>query len=130
MSDNRAHPRTPLRTLVTVLCESEQGALAPRVIKGWTEDISAAGMQLACNEELPAGPLYVRILLPGLEDKILECQVIRQRRRQPTGLLGATGPRYVYGVKFARVRSRVELESRAPATSPPVAPVAGVPARS
>lgn len=112
MSDSRAHPRTPVRTLVTVLCESEHGSAAPRVLKGWTEDISASGMQLACNDELPPGPIYVRILLPGLEDKILECQVLRQRRRQPTGLLGIAGPRFVYGIKFARVRCRAEFEGR------------------
>ncbi len=118
MSDSRAHPRTPVRTLVTVLCESEHGAAAPWVLKGWTEDISASGMQLACNDELPSGPIYVRMLLPGLEDKILECQVLRQRRRQPTGLLGVAGPRFVYGIKFSRVRSRAEFEGRAPSLAP------------
>jgi hypothetical protein len=61
-----------------------------------------------------------------LEDKSLECQVLRQRRRQPTGLLGVAGPRFVYGIKFARVRSRAEFEGGDQSLSPSAPRARGV----
>ena len=111
MSDLRAHHRSNYRTLVTVLRDDENNQPAPQVFKAWTEDISASGMQLVCNEELPDGRLYVRILLPALEDKIVACTVVRNGRREPTGLLPNSGPRYVYGVRFDSVQSSEKFES-------------------
>lgn len=119
MSEQRVHPRAPVRTLVTVLSDTPDGGTAPSVFKAWTEDISASGMQLACNEELPQGKICVRILLPELEDKIVECEIVRRGQRRPTGLLANAGPRFVYGVRFERVRDRVEFERQYPASAAP-----------
>lgn len=110
MSTKRQHERSNVRTLVTVLLDGDEGRSALKVYKAWTEDISASGMQFACNEELPPGKLYVRILLPGLEDKIVECTIMRQGQRESTGLLRNTGPRFIYGVRFTRVRSYDEFQ--------------------
>jgi len=111
MSDKRIHSRSPIRTLVTVLCNDADGRVTPSVFKAWTEDISASGMQFACNDELVADRLYVRILLPELEDKIVECEVVRRRQRERQGLLKNVGPRWVYGVRFERVRALHEFEN-------------------
>ncbi len=112
MSNQRQHERSNVRTVVTVLLDGDEHGTPLQVFKAWTEDISASGMQLACNEELPAGALYVRILLPGLEDKVVECSVMRRGRREPTGLLKNTGPRFIYGVRFTRVRSYDEFQQQ------------------
>ena len=112
MSNQRLHSRSPLRTLVTVLCNDVDGCVRPAVYKAWTEDISASGMQFACNEDLRVNQLFVRILLPELEDKILECEVVRRRQRESTGLLKNIGPRYVYGVRFQRVTLLESFEHR------------------
>ena len=110
MSDLRRHRRSNYRTLVTVICDDPQGRPVPQVYKAWTEDISASGMQFACNEELPTGRLYVRILLPELEDKIVECSLVRQGQRQPTGLFRSVGPRFVYGVRFHSILMSDQFE--------------------
>ena len=103
MSDQRRHDRSNYRTLVTVLTDDASGRPVPQVFRAWTEDISASGMQFVSNEELPEGKLYVRILLPELEDKIVECVVVRRGRCAPTGIILSVGPRYVYGVRFQSV---------------------------
>ncbi|MCA9055015.1 MAG: PilZ domain-containing protein [Planctomycetaceae bacterium] len=110
MSDLRRHRRSNYRTLVTVICDDPSGRPVPQVFKAWTEDISASGMQFACNEQLPTGRLYVRILLPELEDKIVECSLIRQGQRKSTGVFNAVGPRYVYGVRFHSILMSDQFE--------------------
>jgi hypothetical protein len=114
MSNLRNFPRTTIRTLVTVLCEDPQGNQRPVVIKAWTEDISASGMQFACDEELPPGKIYVRILLPDLEDRMIECDVVRAGGRASTGIFRNNGPRYVYGVRFQKVRPLADFEAHLP----------------
>lgn len=116
MPNQRQHERSNVRTLVTVLIDGDHGRSALQVYKAWTEDISASGMQFACNEELPPGQLFVRILLPGLEDKIVECHVMRRGRRESTGFLKNNGPRFVYGVRFTRVRryDEFQLQTQSP----------------
>lgn len=111
MSDQRRHDRSNYRTLVTVLTEDDAGRPVPRVFKAWTEDISASGMQFICNDELPPGRLYVRILLPELEDKIVECDVVRRGRRAATGIIRGSGPRFVYGVRFQSVLLNDQFEA-------------------
>jgi hypothetical protein len=104
MSNQRRHDRRDVRTLVTVLTDDTYGRPTPRVFKAWTEDLSASGMQIACNEELPNGRIYVRILLPELESKIVECLIVRRSRRNGQGMFGGVGPRFIYGVRFQAVQ--------------------------
>ena len=109
-SEKRQHSRAPVRTLVTVIANDSHGA-PPQPYKAWTEDISASGMQFACNEELPPGRIHVRILLPQLEDKIIECEIVRKRRRESTGLLKNVGPRFLYGARFQQVRDAIPADT-------------------
>ena len=110
MSDQRLHPRASLRTLVTVLVDTSEGRAPLQVFKGWTEDLSASGMQLACNDELPQGRVFARILLPGLDDKVVECQILRSSRRAPTGFRRSSGPQFVYGVRFVALQPQTDFE--------------------
>lgn len=110
MTDQRLHPRASLRTLATVLVDTSEGHEPLQTFKGWTEDLSASGMQLACNDELPPGRVFARILLPGLDDKVVECQILRSSRRAPTGFRRASGPQFVYGVRFVALQPQADFE--------------------
>jgi c-di-GMP-binding flagellar brake protein YcgR len=123
MSNQRQYNRSSVRTLVTVLTEDERGRQSPRVFKSWTEDISASGMQVVCHEELPEGRIYVRILLPELEGKIVECSIVRRGRRKSNALLKDVGPRYVYGVQFESVQPLSDFEEMLAAAHPSAVPV-------
>lgn len=119
MSNQRQYDRSNVRTLVTVLVDDDHGRPTPRVFKSWTEDISASGMQIVCHEELPKGRIYVRVLLPELEDKIVECLVVRRGRRRSNSLLKDTGPRFVYGVRFISVQRAVQFDRLLAETAQP-----------
>ena len=123
MSNQRQHDRSNVRTLVTVLTD-EGGQSKPCVVKGWTEDISASGMQIVCHDELPNGRLYIRILLPGLEDKMVECLVVRRGRRDNMSLVRESGPRFVYGVRFQSVLPLSRFESMLAEAEPQTVAVA------
>ncbi|MFV0445818.1 MAG: PilZ domain-containing protein [Planctomycetaceae bacterium] len=120
MSNQRQHERSNVRTLVTVISD-DGGQTRPIVIKGWTEDISASGMQIVCHDELPSGRIFVRILLPGLEDKIVECLVVRSAKRETISLVKESGPRYVYGIRFQSVLPLSRFEVMLSEASPPAA---------
>jgi hypothetical protein len=107
-----------MRTCLTVICEGQPG---PSVYKGWTEDVSASGVQFACDEEIPAQKVWIRLLLPGLEDKLVECQLVRKTNRQSETLLRRNGPRFCYGAKFERVLSEVESQQVLAEHSPELA---------
>lgn len=105
--DLRAYPRASMRTCLTVFCD---GPNAPSVYKAWTEDVSACGVQFACDQEIADSRVWVRLLLPGLEGKLVECQLVRRGNRQSETLLRRTGPRFCYGAKFERVLDELETQ--------------------
>jgi glucose/arabinose dehydrogenase len=81
------------------------------VYKAWTEDISASGMQFVCDSELPPGDLFVSILLPELEGRIVACEVVRFGQREGRGHFRKNGPQYFYGVRFQQIRDLREFEA-------------------
>lgn len=105
--DLRAYPRAAMRTCLTVICPD---GMSPLVYKAWTEDISACGVQFSCDEEIASERVLVRLLLPGLEGKLVECELVRSAKRQSETVLRRTGPRFTYGARFQRVLTDRESE--------------------
>jgi hypothetical protein len=98
-----------MRTPLTVICD---GAPAPTVYKAWTEDISACGVQFSCDEEIDSNKVLVRLLLPGLEDKLVECHLVRSGNRRSETLIRRATPRFFYGARFERVLSMDESQDK------------------
>jgi hypothetical protein len=109
MSNTREHPRSALRTLVTILQENPPHIDRPLPIKAWMEDISASGIQFASDEEISSDRVWVRILLPELQDKLVECHIVRRGEREGDNLPGGA-PGLLYGARFERIRSLDEFE--------------------
>ena len=101
MSDQRRHDRSNYRTLVTVLTDDASGRPVPRSSGPGPRTSPPPGCSRL--QRRTAGRQALRpILLPELEDKIVECVVVR-RGGAPTGIILSVGPRYVYGVRFQSV---------------------------
>lgn len=97
-----------MRTVVTVICLPESGP--PIVHRGWTEDLSASGVLFSSDEQIQANRMCLRMLIPGLEGRLVECSIVRTGLRASQAMLGRTGPKYYYGARFERVLSAEESE--------------------
>ncbi len=108
--DGRSSDRQKIRTVATIITTDEESSLLrPMVYRAWTENISATGAALVCDKQMHADRVWIRLLLPGLQDKLVECEIIRSSEYEPESIT-KRGPQFVYGVRFAKILSDEEFE--------------------
>jgi hypothetical protein len=97
-SDVRNFPRLSVRTVVTVIAEDGDGTR--RAYKTWTDDLSASGVKLLSDMEIPANEVTLKLAMPGLSDRYFTGRIVRRQKSDELDMRRGDVKRFVYGVEF------------------------------
>jgi hypothetical protein len=117
--ERRARPRTEYHTVATIFAQGPDGLTAYR---GWSQDIGGGGARLLCCDRLPSKTLYLRLLLPEMDGRFIEAEVVNEQVSEYGRFRRRQAPKYEYGVRFVRVVSDAELLEALAAVSTLAAP--------
>lgn len=115
-AERRRHERLDFRTVVVAIVPGADGL---RCVRCQTDDLSFEGARLVCFERLDAQAVFLRILMPGLSERFVEAQIANQRVHSELRFGVGVENRYIYGVRFRRVVTDLELLDRLRAAADP-----------
>jgi len=102
-SEVRCSNRIGVRTPVVVYQCNPDGSMARA--RAWTDDLSTGGVKLVTENRLKESPVYIRIMLPDLKDRVIACETVREDdailKRVENSL--ADRRRWSYGLRFVDV---------------------------
>jgi hypothetical protein len=109
-TERRRFERVPRSAFVTALVLDGSQL---RVHTCRMSSISASGARLSCSAKLGQGELYLRILMDGLQAKIIRADVVHEQVEANHGSQDRRQtPRYSYGVSFDQFVSDPEMLAR------------------
>lgn len=102
-SELRFASRIGVRTPVVIYEIRLDGTVARA--RSWTDDLSTSGVKLITENRLRDNPLYIRIMLPELKDRVIACEKIREDDGilHPMGSSRVDVRRWSYGLRFVGV---------------------------
>lgn len=110
--NQRIFSRTSIRASAVILMPNQDGE--HKAVKAWTDDVSASGANILTEAPVADVPFCIRILMPGLDEQLLECVCVRTGKTQVRTLSNLREiTRYNYGVKFVGVRNDPKLLAQA-----------------
>ena len=105
---DRRHQRFRYHTAVTVVTDGPEGFVA---VRARSDDISAGGAKIVCDERITSQRVYLRILIPELADTFVEAEVVNSRNETVTRLGTDGGERFTYNTRFQKfVSDRAMLD--------------------
>jgi c-di-GMP-binding flagellar brake protein YcgR len=102
--DQRQFERTSFRASATIYVPDADAEGNYRTIRAWTDDVSASGANILTEGPLGDTRFCIRILMPGLEEQLIECECVRHGKTQTKTLSNLQEiTRYSSGVEFVGV---------------------------
>lgn len=103
-ADRRDQARVCFRTPVTIVTlDRHSEDIRPILIKAWTEDISLSGTQLMTKDPVEDGKVWVRFIVAGANEKLIEARIVRTIQRNHDTFVKGFERLYFYGLKFCKV---------------------------
>jgi hypothetical protein len=103
LRDLRSEARVSHVTVGLIL-PAEDAVEVSRIQKCWTRDISPSGARLICEQPIDPDRLILQLMLPRMEDRLIQAQIV-SRRMETNVTLDGCKEIHVYGVRFVGVLS-------------------------
>ena len=87
---------------VGLILPAEDALEVSRIQKCWTRDISPSGARLLCEQPIDPDRLILQLMLPRMEDRLIQAQIV-SRRVETSVTLDGCKEMHVYGVRFVGV---------------------------
>ncbi|MEZ6055311.1 MAG: PilZ domain-containing protein [Planctomycetaceae bacterium] len=108
-SNRRQNPRSSYRTVVTIVQPDVRDASGSVLaVKGWSDDISATGVRLLCEQPLNHPRVWLRFLLPGGVVYCLEGTILRHHT-EPHGAIRSRRSLVHHAVRFEHLVTEDEF---------------------